>query len=102
MLILTTVSSSVNARDIRFSPLFHSVADLFIVVLNYALTDPSNGHGREGFYFGANGEHSYYELTKAISKALVELGRGNSEEPTPFTEEEIDKYLGDVSGSRLL
>ena len=53
------------------------------------------GHGWEGIYFGENGEHSWYEISEAISVALVELGVSNSEEPTPFTKEELIKYWGD-------
>ncbi|KAF8071994.1 hypothetical protein FPV67DRAFT_911651 [Lyophyllum atratum] len=70
------------------------IADLFLVLYDSIMTNPSGtGHGREGFYFGENGEHSLYEVGKAIAELLVEIGRGVSAEPTPFTKEEIDKYF---------
>ncbi|KAK1224079.1 hypothetical protein PQX77_008409 [Marasmius sp. AFHP31] len=52
------------------------------------------GHGREGYYFGANGEHSLLDVCRSIGAALVDLGIGTSPEPTSFTKEEIDKYFG--------
>lgn len=54
------------------------------------------GHGREGFYFGENGEHLLYDAAKAIGAAMVELGRAKNDEPTTFTKEELDKYFGGV------
>ncbi|TFK40282.1 NAD(P)-binding protein [Crucibulum laeve] len=70
------------------------LADLYIKLLDAINSESFPGHGREGFYFGENGEHSLYEVGKAIAEALVELGKGKSTEPTPFTKEEIDKYFG--------
>lgn len=59
------------------------------------------GHGREGFYFGLNGEHNLYDVSKELGRALVVLGKASSDEPTTFTKEEIDKYF-DVSLLRFL
>ncbi|EJD06860.1 NAD-binding protein [Fomitiporia mediterranea MF3/22] len=71
------------------------VADLYIVLFDKIRADVNSiPHGREGFYFGASGEHDLYEVGKAVAQALVELGRGKSPEPTTFTKEEIDKYFG--------
>jgi len=71
------------------------VADLYLVLYDSIKTNPQGtGHGREGFYFGENGEHSLYDIGKAISEALVAIGRGKSAEPTTFTQDEIDKYFG--------
>ena len=50
-------------------------------------------HGVKGYYIGANGEHSWYEISKAIGEALVKLGRANDPEPTSFTKEELEKYF---------
>ncbi|GLB40152.1 putative NAD-P-binding protein [Lyophyllum shimeji] len=69
------------------------VADLFHVVYDNARNNPGMGHGSEGFFFGENGEHSLYQLGKAIAENLVVIGRGVSPEPTPFTKEELDKYF---------
>ncbi|KAF5382083.1 hypothetical protein D9615_004318 [Tricholomella constricta] len=70
------------------------VADLFLVLYDAIRSNPATGHGREGFYFGENGEHNLYEVGKAVGKALVEIGKAKSDEPTTFTKEEIDKYFG--------
>ncbi|RXW21741.1 hypothetical protein EST38_g4132 [Candolleomyces aberdarensis] len=75
------------------------VADIFILVLEAILSNKNPGHGREGFYFGENGEHTLYDIGKRISEVLVELGVGKNPEPTSFTKEEIDKYF---SGSYYL
>lgn len=70
------------------------VADLYIVLFDYIRLNPSSGHGREGYYFGENGEHLLYDVSKAIGRALVNLGVSESDEPTTFTKEELGKYYG--------
>ncbi|KAL4252221.1 NAD(P)-dependent Metabolic Enzyme [Abortiporus biennis] len=71
------------------------VADLYIVLLDAILANPGTvGHGREGYYFVENGEHTWYDISKEIAKALYDLGRGKSPEPTTFTSEELTKYFG--------
>ncbi|KAF8066913.1 hypothetical protein FPV67DRAFT_1215028 [Lyophyllum atratum] len=70
------------------------VADLYLVLYDSIKTNPATGHGREGFYFGENGEHNLYDVGKAVSEALVAIGKGKSAEPTTFTQEEINKYFG--------
>jgi hypothetical protein len=37
-----------------------------------------------------------YDLYKEIAEVLYEAGLGKSPEPTPFTQEEINKYFGGV------
>ncbi|KAF9565249.1 NAD(P)-binding protein [Agrocybe pediades] len=69
------------------------VADLYIVLFNSICTNAPTGHGREGFYFGEGGEHTMYEVGKAIAEALVALGRSDNPEPSTFTPEEINKYF---------
>lgn len=51
------------------------------------------GHGHDGYYFGENGEFSWYDLAKAIGKALVKRGISTSDEPTTFAKEELSKYF---------
>ncbi|KAF7424397.1 hypothetical protein PC9H_009704 [Pleurotus ostreatus] len=68
-------------------------ADLYILLLDAALSKPETGHGVNGYYFGESGEHSLYDVGKAVAEALVDLGIG-SPEPTTFTKAEIDKYFG--------
>ncbi|KAI0696906.1 NAD-P-binding protein [Cytidiella melzeri] len=70
-------------------------ADFFIILYDAILSNPEKvGHGRDGFYFGINGEHTWYDLSKAIGKVLVKLGLSDSDEPTTFTDEELPKYFG--------
>ncbi|KAJ7193548.1 NAD-binding protein [Mycena pura] len=71
----------------------HELADLYILLYDAIISNPSVGHGREGYYFGASGEHSLYDVGKAIGEALVALGRGDSAQPTTFSQAELDKYF---------
>jgi hypothetical protein len=64
---------------------------LYIVLYDSILSDPDTAHGREGFYFGENGEYTLYEASKAISETLLARGMGKTLEPTEFTEEEYKK-----------
>ena len=72
-----------------------SVADLYIVLFDKIHADPEGTpNGREGYYFGVNGEHYMYDVYKKIAEVLVKRGLGKSPEPTPFAEEDLDRYLG--------
>lgn len=76
----------------------HDVADLYIVLFDAITANPEGvGHGWEGFYFGENDEHTWYDVGKAISKALVDLGIGGTDEPTELTDEELTRYWGSVA-----
>ena len=75
---------------IIISPL---VADLYIDLYDAIMSNQPVGHGREGYYFGENGENHMYDISMAVSKALVNLGKLKSPELTSFTKEEIDSYL---------
>ena len=77
------------------------VADLYIVLYNSIVSNPATGHGREGIYFGENGEHTFYDMGKAIGEALMTAGKVDNPEPTTFTKEEIDKYFGVSSMQKL-
>ncbi|CCM01662.1 uncharacterized protein FIBRA_03724 [Fibroporia radiculosa] len=79
------------------------VADLYIVIGDRLLNngDEGIGHGWEGFYFGENGEHSWYDISKAIAESFVELGLEGTSEPTPFKKEELVKYFGSEEVSNL-
>ncbi|KAL7278981.1 hypothetical protein ACG7TL_006813 [Trametes sanguinea] len=71
------------------------VAELYMLLFDSAMNDPENtGHGWEGFYFGENGEHSWYQISRAIGEALVELGITDDPEPEPFSREELIRYYG--------
>lgn len=69
------------------------VADLYILLYNSIVSNPATGHGREGIYFAENGEHTFYDVSKAIGEGLVALGKLDNPEPTTLTKEEEDKYL---------
>ena len=69
------------------------VVDLYITLFDAILSNRPAGHGRDGYYFGENGENSLYDVCRAISQALVELGRGYSPEPTTLSVEENLKYF---------
>ncbi|KAJ7485954.1 NAD-binding protein [Mycena latifolia] len=71
----------------------HELADLYVKLYDAIIADDTTGHGRNGFYFGASGEHSLYEVGKAIGAALVALGKSTNPEPTTFTQAELDKYF---------
>ncbi|KAJ7854000.1 NAD(P)-binding protein [Mycena leptocephala] len=72
----------------------HELGDLYTTLYDNIVADADTGHGRNGFYFGASGEHSLYDVGKAIGTALVALGKSESAEPTEFTQAELDKYFG--------
>ena len=54
------------------------------------------GHGREGYYFGENGEHSWYDISKEIGRTMVLQGLTDNDEPITFSNEELAKYFGSV------
>ncbi|KIJ63834.1 hypothetical protein HYDPIDRAFT_40854 [Hydnomerulius pinastri MD-312] len=66
------------------------VGDLYIVVYD-AILEGKAGHGREGLYFGENGEHVLRDISIKISEALNDLGESDSREPTSFDQSEYDK-----------
>ncbi|KAH9168824.1 hypothetical protein EDB89DRAFT_1855069 [Lactarius sanguifluus] len=72
----------------------HEQAELYQIILDAALSDPNTPHGRDGYYFGASDEYRLYDLAKAYSQVLYDLGKGKSPEPTSFTAEEVQKYFG--------
>jgi nucleoside-diphosphate-sugar epimerase len=72
------------------------IADLYITLYDAIKAGhPSAGHGREGYYFGENGEYQGYEVAKLVAQGLAKHGVG-TDEPTPFTEEELKEmgYFG--------
>lgn len=72
----------------------HDLSELYTTLYDKIMADADTGHGRNGFYFGASGEHSLYDVGKAIGAALVALGKSDNAEPTTFTQAELDKYFG--------
>ncbi|KAL4247620.1 NAD(P)-dependent Metabolic Enzyme [Abortiporus biennis] len=72
------------------------ISQLYITLFDYIVNNPeTTPHGREGFYFGENGEHEWYEISKEIASVLFKLGKTKTQtEPTTFTKEELVKYFG--------
>lgn len=71
-----------------------TVAALYILLFDQILSQKSTPpHGRDGFYFGENGEHSLYDIAKTVAQLLYDRGKGKSPVPTTFTEEEMKKYF---------
>ncbi|KAG1898945.1 uncharacterized protein F5891DRAFT_1190131 [Suillus fuscotomentosus] len=73
----------------------NDIASLYITIFDAAIRGPGEaGHGREGFYFGENGEHRVGRISEVIAELLFEAKIGKSPEPTVFTEDELQKYFG--------
>jgi nucleoside-diphosphate-sugar epimerase len=71
------------------------IATLYTTIFDAARKGPdATGHGRQGYYFGENGEYSVGELSQAIAKLLYEAGLGKSPEATLFTGDELTKHVG--------
>lgn len=70
-------------------------ADQFILLFDKIVSDGDKvGHGREGFYFGENGEHAWLEISQAIGEVLLGRGLSKTKEVSTFTVEELVKYFG--------
>lgn len=71
--------------------------DLYVLLFDAARKHPeTTGHGRDGYYFGISddAEYSWYDLTKVIGEAFVELGLHKESEPDSFQKGELTEYLG--------
>jgi hypothetical protein len=81
-----------------------SAADLYIVLYDTIVKNgPDNvDHGIRGYYFGENGEYSWYDISKEIGRTMIELKLTNNPEPTTFSDEELVKYFGSVVCPHLL
>jgi hypothetical protein len=87
------------------------VADLYILLLNKSRSSSPPPSGREGIFFGVNGEHKLYDVYKVrsllpssveavspaslqhVAKALVEVGAISTDEPTALTDDEISQLI---------
>ncbi|KAG2746719.1 NAD(P)-binding protein [Suillus brevipes Sb2] len=87
----------VVGKGLNLWPNIHinDTATLYTTVFDAAMKGSGEaGHGREGFYIGANGEHRVGRISEIIAQLLYEMKLGKSPEPTVFTEEELRKYFG--------
>lgn len=72
-----------------------TVADLYILLFNTIIVRPEYAaHGRDGFYFAENGEHTMYQVGKAICEGMNVMGVHSELEPSAFTQEELVNYFG--------
>lgn len=96
--ISTTVSRHWQSFCVAGSSWMRSIAaDLYRLLFDAILLNPkATPHGWEGFYFVDNGEHTWYDISKEIGNALVDLGISDVAEPTPFTDEELVRTWGTV------
>lgn len=68
---------------------------MYVQMLDALLNTPEKvSHGREGFFFGENGELVTGEIVKAIAKALFSLGRISSPELVQQSPEELGRLYG--------
>ncbi|KAG6379926.1 hypothetical protein JVT61DRAFT_10493 [Boletus reticuloceps] len=65
------------------------IEELYIVLYN-AILDGRAGHGREGLYFGENGESVVRAMSERIGEALVAFGVSRPGEQTPTSFDEMD------------
>lgn len=70
------------------------MANLYIYIFDVVSSNRSPGHGREGYYFAENGEHTLYDLAKQIGYILVKFNKSSFRDPVTFTQDEIVKYFG--------
>jgi len=70
------------------------ISELYVVLYNTVASNPVAAHGREGIYIGENGQHTLYDVAKAVQEAMIELGLSKENEPSSFTREEVKKYFG--------
>ncbi|KIK63183.1 hypothetical protein GYMLUDRAFT_259913 [Collybiopsis luxurians FD-317 M1] len=77
--------------DLKIVAADEEVADLYSIVFDAVQSPKGPGHGREGYYFGANQEHTLYEVGQGISDIMHKRNTGNGGEPTTFTKEEVGK-----------
>ena len=63
---------------------------------NNVLSREEIGHGTEGYYFAENGEHKLYDVARRIGAVLKDLSLADTDEPSTFSQEELDKYFAGV------
>jgi hypothetical protein len=71
-----------------------TVSALYAILYDTIASNPAAAHGREGIYIGENGQHTLYDVAKAMQEAMIELSLSEESEPSSFTKEEVRKYFG--------
>ncbi|VDC02900.1 unnamed protein product [Peniophora sp. CBMAI 1063] len=70
----------------------HEQADLYKLVLESALSNPTFPSGNEGTYFPSSGTFTMLSAAKSYTKALFASGKSRSADPEPFTDEELAQW----------
>jgi len=89
-----------EGRNVWADVEIHDLANLYSIVFRAAIAGTAP-HGREGLYFGENGEYRMVDAARACTRALHALGISKTAEPTAFTKEEVDKSFGGAVGALL-
>lgn len=68
------------------------VADLYTVLYDAATNSPAGtAHGREGYYYGVNGEYKHADVLEVIANVLFEIGKVKERDLKPFSAEDYEK-----------
>lgn len=79
------------------------MTDLYILMFDTLLSSPEKvSHGREGYFFGENGELTIAEALKPIAEALYALGRVSTPEPVDYSLPDIAKHYGSEVSAPVL
>ncbi|KAI0635602.1 NAD-P-binding protein [Trametes polyzona] len=79
------------------------VTDLYLQLFDTLLTTPEKvSHGRDGYFFGANGEASLVDTLKVFAEVLHSEGRIPSPEVVNLSLEEMAKYYGNEFLARVI
>ncbi|KAF8348842.1 NAD(P)-binding protein [Amanita rubescens] len=70
------------------------ISELYTTLYDAITSNPAAAHGREGIYIGENGQHTLYDVAKAVQEAMIKMGLSKETEPNSFTREEVEKYFG--------
>ncbi|OSD04111.1 NAD-P-binding protein [Trametes coccinea BRFM310] len=82
-----------EGKNIKPNVHIDDTVHLYEVLWDAIETCQDIGHGKEGYYFAENGEHRLHDVAKQIGKVLKDFGLADTEEPSSFTQEELDKYF---------
>lgn len=103
-------SKLVEDRNIRPNVRIHEREFLFVssvsqynkIIFGAAFVNQYIPHGREGFYFGASNEYRLYDLAKAYTRALYELGKGKSRTDAIYRRGNAEVIISSSSTSKEL
>ena len=74
------------------------VAKLYEIVVSKLLAGEDLPSGEKGFYFSANGHHTWLEIAEGLGNALLTLGVSKTEEAKSIgLEEGAEKWAGGIA-----